>query len=125
MGDLIAIIKRVTTTLEITLPDQDIRDIYRRPGQPEIVKVIMTEFNFVKLKEDFFTSVRRFNRDRQVSDKLNYEHVGIVGNKGPIFVDADLPYSTRKLFFRACEFAKTHDYKFRWTAKGKVLLRKG
>lgn len=123
-SDLIVIVKKLAATLNIYLQDNDIRDIHRRPGKPGTIKTIVTEFNSVQLKEDFITSVRRFNKDRQVPDKLNYEHLGITGHKKPIFVEEYLPYSTRKLLFRAREFAKTHNFKFCWTAKGRVLLRK-
>lgn len=123
-SDLIAIVKKLAATLKINIQDHDIRDIYRRPGKPGTTKVIVTEFNSVRMKEDVITSVRRFNKDRPVPDKLNYEHFGITGHKKPIFVDEYLPYSTRKLLFRAREFAKTHNFKFCWTAKGRVLLRK-
>lgn len=122
--DLISTVKKLAASLEITFQDRDIRDIYRRPGKPGSTKAIVTEFNSVQVKEEIIASVRRFNKNRQISDKLNGEHVGLTGNKIPIFVDEYLPYSTRKLLFRAREFAKTHDYKFCWTSKGKVLLRK-
>ncbi|CAG9791822.1 unnamed protein product [Diatraea saccharalis] len=123
-SDLIATVKKLATTLDITITDHDIRDIYRRPGKPGAIKAIVAEFNSVQMKDAFIRSARGFNKDKQISQKLNYGHIGISGEIKPIFVDEYLSYSTRRLLFRAREFAKAQGYKFCWVAGGKVLLRR-
>lgn len=123
-SDLIHIIKTLGNTLDVTFHENDIRDIYRRPGKPGTTKTIVAEFNSVLLKNNFLASSRRFNRSHQGPEKLNYEHIGLVGAKQPIYVDEHLPYSTRKLLFQARDFAKKQDFKFCWISNGRVLLRK-
>ncbi|CAH0406162.1 unnamed protein product [Chilo suppressalis] len=121
--DLLTIIKKLGATLDIAIHDKDVRDIYRRPGNPEKTKPIIVEFSFVGMKESFLASARRFNRHRQVSEKLNHEHIGMIGNKRPIYVVEHLLLSTSKLYFQARQFSKKNGYKFCWTDKGRILLR--
>ncbi|CAG9783843.1 unnamed protein product [Diatraea saccharalis] len=122
--ELTEIIKNLGSTININIEDKDIRDIYRRPGKPGTTKAIVVEFNSVQFQNNFLHSTRRFNRNRQASEKLNHEHIGKSGDKRPIYVDEHLPYSTRKLLFQTREFAKQHNFKFCWISRGRVLLRK-
>lgn len=123
-SDLVRITQALGTTLDVKFSETDIRDIYRRPGKAGTTKSIVVEFNSVQLKNNLLAASRRFNRSRQGSEKLNYEHTGVVGDKRPIYIDEHLPYSTRKLFFHTREFAKKHEFKFCWISNGRVLLRK-
>ncbi|CAH2097002.1 unnamed protein product [Euphydryas editha] len=122
--DLIGMIEKLGNTLGTAIKDHDIRDIYRRPGKRGSPKAIVVEFNSVQMKSSFITAVRRFNKSKQASSRLNRKHVGMLDDNSPIYVDEHLPYSTRKLFFQARDFAKENNFKFCWTAQGKVLVRK-
>lgn len=122
--DLITIVKKLGTTLDINIQEQDIRDTYRRPGKPGTPRAIVAEFASVQVKNNLLTSVRRWNRSKAGSERLNRGHIGDHGDIKPIYVDEHLPYSMRKLFFQTREFAKKNDFKFCWISQGRVLLRK-
>jgi hypothetical protein len=114
-SDLVNIIQTIGTTFDVRLQEHDIRDIYRRPGKPGTTKTIVAEFNSVQMKNKFLDSSRRFNRSHQGPEKLNCEHIGLVGNKRQIYVDEHLPYSIRKLLYHSREFARKNDFKFCWS----------
>ncbi|CAH2107079.1 unnamed protein product [Euphydryas editha] len=124
VDDLMKKIKHLGSTLNLDIKDEDIRDVYRRAGKPGTPKAIIVELNSVQHKDAFLTAVRRWNKSRQGSNRLNCSHIGEPGDMRPVYVNEHLTYSTRKLFFRAREFAKEHKYEFCWISKGKVLIRK-
>ncbi|CAH0397247.1 unnamed protein product [Chilo suppressalis] len=110
-GELISLVKKLGTTLDITIQDNDISDIYRRPGKPGTVKAIVTEFNSVQVKNNLLASSRRFNKDRSNSSRFSCEHFGMVDDKRPVYVDEHLPYSVH---YRANTISSnllvTHNY---------------
>jgi hypothetical protein len=122
--DLISLVQRLGMTLNMTIKDQDIRDIYRRPGKPGTTRAIVAEFTSVQIKNTLLSSVKTWNKSKLGPEKLNLGHIGMIGDQRPIYVDEHLPYSSRKLFFRTREFAKKYNFKFCWISHGRVLLRK-
>ncbi|CAG9782736.1 unnamed protein product [Diatraea saccharalis] len=122
VSDLINFIQKLGMTLDIRINYHDIRDIYRR-GNPEKTKTIVVEFMTVQMKHMILSSTRRFNKNRAIADKLNCEHIGMIGEKRPIYVVEHLSISGSKLFFQARQFSKKCGYQFCWTKNGKIFLR--
>ncbi|KAJ2948124.1 hypothetical protein O0L34_g9925 [Tuta absoluta] len=122
--DLLKVVANVASAVDVQLSPTNIRDVYRLPGKPGTTKPIVAEFSTVQTKQNLLSATRKFNKNRNATDKLNTEAVGIPGPKNPIYVAEYLPGSTRKLFYLTKEFAKLNNYKFYWASNGNVFLRK-
>lgn len=122
--DLAAVITKVSTTVNVPLNNNNIRDVYRLPGKPGTARPIIAEFTTVQAKSMLLDSVSSFNKNQPKEARLSTQNVGLPGDRRPIYVGEYLPASSRKLFFAAREFAKLNKFKFCWTANGSILLRK-
>lgn len=110
--------------LDLDVLPSDVRDVYSIPNKEGDKRSIIAEFQTVTLKNSVLAAVRKFNKNRANSEKLNTEHIGLSGTRTPIYISDRLSGTTRKLFFESRTFANANGYKFCWTANGKVLLRK-
>lgn len=86
-------------------------------------RTIVVQFNSQMVKDYFLASVMNFNRARS-NDKLNSTHIGIAGNKDPIFVTEHLSPANKALHAAARLKAKELGYKFIWVRNGRIFLRK-
>lgn len=122
--DLTTIVTKIGNLLETPLQSGDLRDIYRAPAKPGTTRNIVVEFSSVQRKYDVLSSVRNYNKARDLGEKLNTHLIGLPGNKQPFYVDEHLPPSGKKLFFQAREFSKQNGFKFCWVNNSKIYLRK-
>lgn len=121
--DLTSVIKNIGTALNVKIETSDIRDVFRIPTKAETNKPVIVEFTRVPLKENIISSVKIFNK-KDNSNKLNTSHLQIIGAPVPIYISENLTTKNKKLYFHAREFAKKNDFRFCWTSRGKIFLRK-
>ena len=75
------------------------------------------------MRDTLLAQAIKFNKANP-SDKLNSFHIGLGGNKQPIFVSEHLSPTNRVLHAAARHKAKQLDYKFVWVKQGKIFMRK-
>lgn len=121
---LSSILGKICSATNANIQTTEIRDIYRVIGRPGPTRTIVAEFNSVQTKEKMLSSVSAFNKNKSREMKLNSSTIGLTGEINPIFVAEYLMPSTKRLFFKAREFAKAQNYRFCWTSNEKVFLRK-
>jgi hypothetical protein len=119
---LFSSLSKICKAMELTINDADIRDLYRLPGKLGVLRPIVVEFTRVQTRNALLTRVRKFNRDKPVSEKLNTQIIGLSGVKNPIYIDEHLGPSQRKLMYETRQFSKKHNYSC-WTSNGRILLR--
>lgn len=122
--DLTSIIKKVGAVVDVTLVDSQIRDVYRLPGKPGTSRPIITEFTSVQTKEQLLSNLRIYNKSRSREQRLNTKNISLAGVQQPVYVAEYLPAASRKLCFKAREFAKINKFMFCWTKNGNIFLRK-
>ncbi|XP_060806476.1 uncharacterized protein LOC132903126 [Amyelois transitella] len=123
--DLIENVTNLFKTVDCSLRNCDIKDIYRvRGNHPEKKNTpIIVETNSAILKAEFLKKVKFFNMKHQ--NKLCAKHMGYKTQEDtPIFVSEHLTAKGTRLHFLARDLAKSKSYKFCWTAYGKVFVRK-
>jgi hypothetical protein len=121
-NNLLMIISNVSKTVGINFNLGDVRDVYRLPGRPGIIRPIVAEFTCVYKRNEFISAVRRYNKEKIVPEKLNTVALGLPGENRPIYVDEYLPPAQKKLFSESRKFAKTHNFSC-WHSNGRILLR--
>ncbi|KOB66608.1 Zinc finger DNA binding protein [Operophtera brumata] len=103
----------------------DIRDIYRVRGKKEGPQntPIIVETSSTLLKTDILKMSKNFNVKHKT--KLRALHLGFrTSEDTPIYVSEQLTARGSRLHFLARDLAKSKQYKFCWTAYGKVYVRK-
>lgn len=121
--NLCTTVKKLGECLKVNLQDSDIRDVYRINSKTGSRPVIV-EFNSVIIKEKMLSEVKKFNKKKPKSEKLNTSHLNYSQKNIPIYVTETLTQNTQKLFYQARLFQKSHNYLFCWTSRGIVYLRK-
>lgn len=122
--DLVNIVAKVGKAVDLNIHESNLRDIYRLPGkQGSTPRSIVAEFTSVSKKIDFLTHVRRYNKERPVTDKLNTQTIGITGDKKPIYAAEHLTPTIRKLFYESRQLAREHKLSC-YSLNGKIFMKK-
>ena len=110
MAGLEQIIKHIKiSSINLTT---DIDKIYRiRQTKRVVVKFIQST-----KRDEFFQSYRK--------NLMNTSQLGFRDTTDRIYVNEVLSFSQSKLYWKAREFKKEHNYKFVWTFRQKIYLRK-
>lgn len=123
--DLIEMVVCLSNNINCKVEQSDIKDIYRiRSKKPQHTNTpIIVETNSAILKSDFLKMAKVFNVRNQ--SKLRAKHVGLKTNEEiPIYLCEHLTATNARLHYLSRDLAKSKDYKFCWTAYGKVYVRK-
>lgn len=123
-ADLHTIITKVGSSVNVSLNNTHVRDVYRLPGKPGSVRPIVAEFSTVSTKNELLAAVRDYNKKHPNDDRINTQTIGLAGEPRPIYISEHLSAGSKKLFFAAKEFAKLKGYVFCWTTNGNIFLRK-
>nr|XP_034832267.1 uncharacterized protein LOC117989073 [Maniola hyperantus] len=122
--NLYEMVQQLSKTLNIDLQSSDIRDVVRQPSKKEYkTSSVSVEFSNTLIKSQFLKSSKVFN-NQNPSAKLNSSHVGLCDPKVPLYVAEKLTTKARRLFFVTRNFAKSHNFKYCWTANGRIMIRK-
>lgn len=121
--DLLDTINKISDVLNMVVDVNSIRDIYRVNTKIDSNKPIIVEFTSVITKEKLIEQCKKFNLQHK-NNKLNTSHLNISGPQKSVYISEHLTSRARRLFFLARDFANTNEFKFCWTAGGKVFIRK-
>lgn len=122
--DLIEMVMRLSSTIGGNLRKEDIKDIYRVRGKKEPHNpLIILETSSCLVKTDILKLCKSFNV--RTKSKICAKHLGFrTSEDTPVFVSEQLTPRGSRLHFLARDLAKTQQYKYCWTAYGKVYVRK-
>lgn len=81
---------------------------------------IIAEFNSADTKEALIKATKLYRK----SNQLTTSDLQLSGPRAVIYTSELLTSNAKRLFFKARQLAKEHNFKFCWTAYGKVYLRK-
>lgn len=122
--DLIEMVLRLSSTIGGTLRREDITDIYRVRGKKELQNPpIVIETSSTLIKTDILKLCKAFNV--KTKSKLCAKHLGFrTSEDTPVFISEHLTPRGSRLHFLARDLSKSKQYKYCWTAYGKVYVRK-
>lgn len=75
------------------------------------------------VRDTVLTAVKQFNKAHP-KDKLNSSHLGLAGEKKPVFVSEHLTPANKQLHAAARKTAKDKNIEFVWVQNGRVFMRK-
>ncbi|XP_045777013.1 uncharacterized protein LOC123875307 [Maniola jurtina] len=85
---------------------------------------VIVKFSSSLLRDKFLAGVINFNKANK-DDKLNTTHLGISGEKKPVYISEHLSSTSKDIYAAARSFAKNKQYRFVWSRNGNnIFLRK-
>lgn len=108
--------------LDITIDSSDIKDIYKFKDKTGNYTII-SDFNSVITKDTIINAIRNYNK-KNPDNKFNSSVLECDGPPVPIYIGESLTNKSRRLLFLARGVANACEYKFCWTVRGRVFLRK-
>lgn len=125
--NLIGIVKELSKVVGLDLKDENIVHVTRTAKlNPEIKRPrsIIVELSNTRVRDSFLAAVTKFNRPKNLCDKLNSSHLGYTGPTSAIFVMEHLSPANKLLHAAARQKAKEKGYKYVWVRGGRIFLRK-
>lgn len=119
---LINMVTQLSTTLNVELQTNDIKDIYRSTNKGDKKPIVVELCSYIK-KTNIMSAAKKHNNQNK-NNKLNSHHLGLSSPNTPIFLSDHLTQKGNRLFFLAREFTRANKYAFCWTSLGDVLVRK-
>ncbi|KAJ2947629.1 hypothetical protein O0L34_g17430 [Tuta absoluta] len=118
------IVHNIGITVGVPISRNQIRDIYRLPGDFKNPRPIVAEFTTVETQHKLLAATGAYSKGKNnLDDKLNTTKIGLPGATRLIHVSEQLPLDTKKLLFKAQEFKRLYSYKFYWVSNGNIFLR--
>lgn len=117
--DLQNVIFNLHKTLDIQ-PMSEIKQVFRK-GKGD--SPITIEFSNINQKELILRAVKKFNKTN-CDSQLNSGHLGIKEKNTKIYVSESLTTITKKILTAARDLVKNGHFKYCWTSRGNVLVRK-
>nr|XP_026492926.1 uncharacterized protein LOC113398406 [Vanessa tameamea] len=123
-SDMLDMVLCLSSSIGCNLKREDVKDIYRIRGKKEQRNSsIVVETSSAIVKSDVLRLSKVFNT--KTKEKLCAKHLGFhTSEDTPIFVCEQLTTKGARLYYLARDLAKSANYKFCWTAYGKVYVRK-
>lgn len=123
--DLINMVLCLSKSIDCSINEHDICDIYRTRAKREGTKntPIIVETNSNILKLAILQKCKMYNTRNK--DKLRAKHLGFKTKEDtPIYISEQLTPKGARLYFLARDLARTKAYTFCWTSHGRVFVRK-
>lgn len=124
-GDLLNMVLSLSKSISGNLEVKDVKDIHRIQGKKVGVKntPIIVELGSTIIKTDFLQKAKTYNIKNKI--KIQAKHLGFTNNEDtPVFISEHLTAKGNRLYFLARDLAKTKQYKFCWTAFGRVFVKR-
>ncbi|KAG7302623.1 hypothetical protein JYU34_012570 [Plutella xylostella] len=86
-------------------------------------RAIIIQMNNALARDNFLAAIIKFNKNN-AKDKLNSSHLGIGGDRVPVYASEHLSPTNKELHKLARLAAKEKQYKYIWVRGGRILVRK-
>lgn len=123
--DLIEMTITLSKEINCKIDTKDIRDVYRVQNKRSNANnsPIIVELGSTIIKTEFLKMTKSFNIRHK--EKLCAKHLGFKKEEyTPVYVSEQLTANGARLHFLARDLAKSKEYKYCWTAYGRVYVRK-
>lgn len=124
-AELLELVTHLAKNVGCNISSSDVEDIYRVRSTKKEAKntSIVLETKSTLVKTEMIKMVKLFNVKNK--SKLCAKHLGFrTEEETPIFISEHLTRNASRLHFLARDLAKSKEYKYCWTAYGKIYLRK-
>nr|XP_026489550.1 uncharacterized protein LOC113395998 [Vanessa tameamea] len=126
--NLVTIIKQIASITNYKLNESDIHLCTRvsklNKSNPR-PRSVLVKFSSPIVRDGFLAATLSFNKkNKNKLDKLNTSHIGISGDKTPIYVMEHLSPAMKALHAATRIQAKAKNYRYVWIKSGRIYVRK-
>lgn len=124
--NLLSIVTQLSKVVSCEIKESDIHHctrVAKTNKDDKRPRSIIVKFATPRIRDNLLAKTINYNKANP-KDKINTSHLGIGGNKTPIYVIEHLSPMNKKLHAAARQVAKEKDFKFVWVKQGRVFLRK-
>ncbi|XP_063536684.1 uncharacterized protein LOC134746270 [Cydia strobilella] len=124
--NLVTVIMQLAKTVSCDIKEDDIHHCTRTAkldAASSRPRSVVVQMKSPITRDRLLASVIKFNKTHK-DDKLNSSHLGLGGDKVPIYVAEHLSPYNRELHKAARKAAKDKNYKFVWVRSGRIFIRK-
>lgn len=124
--NLVKTVEQIGRTVGFTLNEGNINKCTRISKQNKNSprpRSVLVKFSNQLLRDKFMASVINFNKTNP-DNKLNTSHLGISGEKSPVFISENLTTTAKDIYAATRIFAKEKQYRFVWSRNNNIFLRK-
>lgn len=126
--NLFSVVKQIARITDCKIEDTEIQTctrIAKLNNDSKRPRSIVIKFNTQRSRDSFLASALKFNKKaKSTTDKLNTSHLGLGGDKKPVFVVEHLSPAQKSLHAEARTKAKELGYRFVWVRGGRIYMRK-
>ena len=115
------LVQEMSTLIGVQLEENDISTAHRLPPTKKIKNRLIVKFTRREKRDEVYKK-RKNLKSKRYNDLQTVASAGI-SHKAPIHINESLTTYRKRLFGRILEFKREHNYKFIWTANGKIMLR--
>lgn len=124
--NILTVVKQLAKTVSFELQEGDIKDFHRVAKlntESKRPRNIVVKLGSPHIRDNFIAASKIYNKKHE-KEKLNTSHLGIAGDKNPIYVVEHLSVLNKKLHAAARITAKDKKYEFVWIKNGRIFMRK-
>lgn len=126
--NILTTVKQIAATVNCNINDQDIQfctRIMKMNKESTRPRSILAKFTTPRLRDTFLAATLSFNKKATSNkDKLNTSHLGISGEKKPVYVCEHLSPVIKALHAEARIKCKKIGYRYVWVKNGRIFVRK-
>ncbi|XP_047990719.1 uncharacterized protein LOC125229821 [Leguminivora glycinivorella] len=122
--NLLTVVKQIGRTIACEVTDQDIHlctRVAKKNQESTRPRSVVVKFGSPRIRDQFLAQVVKFNKANP-KEKLHTGHLGIGGDKKPVYVAEHLSPKNKSIQAAARQVKRDKGYK--WTQQGRVFLRK-
>lgn len=119
--DLFDVINKIHISLGLTVEKEEVTKAYRIVASKN--NTVLIQYKHDSVRNDVLKAVKNYNK-KNVGKGFNTKNVDTNWNDGILYFSESLTQRARHILYAARNFKKTFNYKYCWTAKGKIFLKK-
>lgn len=124
--NLKTILHELTSKIDCKLSEHELVNFHRVAKinqQSTRPRSIVVRLSSPLVRDRVIAAIKSFNKSH-INDKLNTSHLGLDGEKKPIYVCEHLSPSNKQLHAEVRKLAKEKNYQFVWVRNGRIFIRK-
>ena len=120
------LVKEMSEIMGVNLNENDISIAHRLPPTKKVKDRLIVKFTRREKRDEIYSKRKNLKskRTKDLPSVVCEPESAVVSHKAQIHVNESLTPYRKRLLGRILQFKRDHNYKFIWTANGKIMLKK-
>ena len=120
------LVKEMSEIMGVNLNENGISIAHRLPPTTKVKDRLIVKFTRREKRDEIYSKRKNLKskRTKDLPSVVCEQESAVVSHKAQIHVNESLTPYRKRLLSRILQFKRDHNYKFIWTANGKIMLKK-